>query len=361
MMLSKIYFKVLAVTVLIIAVYTGVIVFFVAPKIEERTINLEEETGKAHLQEIVTVVDTAARELKSYEQNSIDMHKDELRNITEVAFKLVEELYQASQPEAIKDHIKAQADAFKEYLLEYYDANRELKSAADIQTAIMEFIKLYRYDDGTGYFFINRKTTCLLHPIKASLAGKDLLELKDSDGKYFIKEFAKIAETRKEGFCSYKWPNPNSKQEEKKLTYIFYFAPFDWIIGTGFYLPQVERQKQKEALDYVAKLRYGNNEYFYISDYNSVMVSHPTIQGKDMSDARDPEGVLIVPPMVQVAREKGEGFHSYSWQKLKEEERLFKKLTFSKHIKGWQWVIGTGIYLDSIDIEVQRKKAELIK
>ncbi len=360
-MFSKIYFKVLAVTILIIAIYTGVIVFFVAPKVEERTIYLEEKTGKAHLQEIATVVDTVVRELKSYEQNSITMHKKGLENITEVAFKLVEELYQSSQPEAVQDYIKAQSDAFKKYLTDYYNANYERKSPADIQTVIMEFIKLYRYDDGAGYFFINCQTTSVLHPIKPSLAGKDLVDLKDSDGKYFIRDFAEIAATQKEGFCTYKWPNPTSKQEENKLTYIFHFAPFDWIIGTGLYLPQVERQKQKKALDYVAKLRYGDKEYFFISDYNSVLISHPFIQNKDMSEVRDPEGVLIVPPMVQVAREQGEGFHSYSWPKLKDEERLFKKLTFSKHIKEWQWVISTGLYLDSVEDEVQRKKAELVK
>ena len=359
--ISKIYFKVLAVTLMIVAVYTGVIIFFVSPKIEERTIYLEEKTGKAHLQAITTVVDTAAKELKSYEQNSIVMHKEELENITEVAFKLVEELYESSRPEAVKDHIKLQVGAFKEILQNYYELNRQLNSPDEIKKIIKEFIKLYRYDGGTGYFFINRNTSCLLHPIKPTLAGKDLVDLKDSDGKYFIREFAEIARSKNEGFSTYKWPNPTSKKVEEKLTYIFYFAPFDWIIGTGFYLPEVERQKQKEAIDYVAKLRYGDNEYFYISDYNSVMISHPFIQGKDMSEFKDPKGVLIIPPMVQVAREQGQGFHSYSWHKIKDQEELFEKLTFSKHIKEWQWVIGTGIYLDSIVLEVQRKKLELEK
>ena len=360
-MFSKIYFKAFAVTVLIIAVYTGVIVLFVSPEIEERTIHLEEKTGKAHLQEISTVVDTTARELASYKQNSIAMHKEGLENITEVAFKLVEELYESSQPEAVKDHIESQAKAFKENLLHYYALRQEHDSPREILKIIKEFVKLYRYDGGTGYFFINRNTSCVLHPIKPSLEGKDLVDLKDSDGKYFIREFAELAKNQKEGFCLYKWYNPTSKKVEDKLTYIFYFAPFDWIVGTGFYLPEVERQKKKEALEYVAKLRYGDNAYFFISDYNSVLISHPSKQGKDMSDVKDPAGVLIIPPMVQIAREQGQGFHSYSWPKLKDEERLFEKLTFSKHIKEWKWVISTGIYLDSIELAVQRKKLELVK
>ncbi|MEA1924063.1 MAG: cache domain-containing protein [Pseudomonadota bacterium] len=360
-MLSKIYFKVLAVTILIIAVYTGAIIFFVSPRIEERVIYLEEKTGKAHLQEVTTVVETAARELKSYEQNSIAMHKEELGNITEVAFKLVEELYNSSQPEAVKEHILNKVNAFRDNLLRYYDQSQKHFSPEEIKKIIKEFVRLYRYDNGAGYFFINQNTSSVLHPIKPTLEGRDLVDLKDSDGKYFIREFAEIARARNEGFCTYKWPNPTSNQSEEKLTYVFYFPQYDWIIGTGFYLQEVQRQKQKEALDYIANLRYGDNEYFFISDYDSVLIGHPSLQGKDMSNVKDPNGILIVPPMVQVAREFGHGFHSYSWRKLKSEDQLYEKLSYSKLIKEWQWVIGTGIYLDSIEHEVKRKKTELIK
>jgi|GEM_PF-1279190 len=366
-MFSKIYFKVLAVTILIIAVYTGVIILYVSPQIEKRVVHLEEKTGKAHLQEIATVVDTAARELNSYEQNSIAMHKEELRNITEVASRLVEELYKSSQPKQIREHILVEVNSFRDNLLSYYDQSQESFSPTEIKKIIKDFVRLYRYDGGTGYFFINENTVNVLHPIKSELEGRDLADLKDQDGKYFIREFVQITEQKKEGFSSYKWLNPTSNEIEEKLTYVFKFPPFNWIIGTGFYLPEVKRQKQKEALDYIANLRYGDNEYFFISNYDSVLISHPTMKGRDMLDVRDPKGILILPPMVKVARENGQGFHSYSWPKLKDEGRLqdkgklYEKLTFTKDIKEWQWVIGTGIYLDQVEHDVEKKKSDLIK
>ncbi|MCD6346224.1 MAG: cache domain-containing protein, partial [Bacteroidales bacterium] len=359
-MFTKIYFKVLAVTILIIAVYTGAIIFFVSPRIEERVVYLEEKTGKAHLQEIVTVVETASRELKSYEQNSIIMHKEELKNITEVAFRIVDELYKSAQPDAVKKHILKEVNAFRDNLRHYFTQNQKNFSTDEIKQIIKEFVRLYRYDDGTGYFFINHNTSNVLHPIKPALEGRELVDLKDNDGKYFIREFVEIVRTRNEGFCTYKWLNPTTNQIEDKLTYVFYFPQYDWIIGTGFYPQKVQRQMQKKALEYIANLRYGDNEYFWISDYNSVLIGHPTLQGKDMSDVKDPNGVLIVPPMVEIARRYGQGFHSYSWYKLK-KDHLYKKLTYAKNIKEWQWIIGTGIYLDSIEFEVTRKKSELIK
>ncbi len=360
-MFSRIYFKVLVLTTTIIALYTGVIVFFISPRIEGRTIYLEEKTGKAHLQEITTVVDSTAQQLRSYEKNSIDFHKEELKNITDVAFTLVEELYTSSQPEAVKEHILSEVKTFRDNLSILFQHSPQHDSSKDIQEFIKEFIRLYRYNNGTGYFFINQNTRSVLHPINPALEGKDLTNLQDTDGKYFIREFTKLIETQKEGFVSYKWFNPTSKKIEEKLTYIFYFEPLDWTIGTGVYLDEITRQKQKKAIDYIANLRYHDNEYFYISDYNSVLISHPSLQGKDMSGVKDLEGILIVPPMVKIAREYGEGFHSYSWKKLQSSDRPYRKLTFAKHIPVWEWVIGTGIYLDSVEDEVETKKHALIK
>ncbi len=360
-MFSKIYFKALALITLIVAAYTGVMLFYVSPKIESRTISLEEKTGKAHLQEISTVVASAARELKSYHKNSIKVHKQELKNITDVAFTLVAKLYASSQPDAVKNHILTEVQTFRNNLTAFYQQSKNRQSSQDIQEFIKGFVKLYRYDRGTGYFFINQNTRCVLHPIDPAMDGKDLVDLKDADGKYFIRDFVQLVNKQKEGFISYKWFNPSSNQIEEKITYIFYFAPFNWIIGTGSYLAEIKRQKQKEAIDYVANLRYGKNEYFYISNYDSILISHPSLQGRDMSKVRDPEGILIVPPLVKIAREKGEGFHCYSWVKLEGDNKLYKKLTFAKHIPNWEWIIGTGLYLDSVETQVEAKKIELVK
>ncbi len=360
-MFSKIYFKALALPTLIVALYTSVMVFYVAPQIEERVINLEETTGKTHLQEIATVVESTARELKNYHENSIVNHKEKLKDITDVAFTLVEELYASSQPVAIKKHILTEVQTFKKTLFPFYQKNKDRISPAEMKRFLKEFVSLYRYDSGTGYFFINQKTRNILHPIKPSLQGQDLVDLHDEDGTYFIRDFATTIELQNEGFVSYKWLNPTSGKVEQKFTYVFYFAPFDWIIGTGLYLDEITQQKQKKALDYVANLRYGDNEYFYISDFNSILISHPSLQGRDMSEVRDPEGILIVPPMVRLAREKGEAFHSYSWNKLDGNGKLYKKLTFAKLIPDWEWIIGTGVYLDRIEEKVESKKEELIK
>ncbi|MBI5444920.1 MAG: cache domain-containing protein [Deltaproteobacteria bacterium] len=79
------------------------------------------------------------------------------------------------------------------------------------------------------------------------------------------------------------------------------------------------------------------------------MLAHPDprLEGKDLSDLRDPNGVYIVRELTRVARESGAGFVEYQW-KQPGAERLQPKLSYAKLI-GKNWVLNTGIYLDDLD------------
>jgi len=116
---------------------------------------------------------------------------------------------------------------------------------------------------------------------------------------------------------------------------------------------------KNKIINLVNKIRYADDNYFYISDYNNILISHPYLQGKDMSDVKDIKGNLIVPPMVKIAREKGEGYYSYWWKKNKKDNTPYEKLTYSKDFPQWKMVIGTGVYIDDIQKEIDKRKNEL--
>ncbi len=119
-------------------------------------------------------------------------------------------------------------------------------------------------------------------------------------------------------------------------------------------------QKQQEAIELVRKLSYGNNDYFFISDYNNVLLSHPYLQGSDFSNTKDFLGNYIVPPIVDKARKVGDGFTNYWWKKNNSDNLPYEKLSYGRNFKKWNWVVGTGIYIDDIDKEIQSNKIALI-
>ncbi|HEY8607766.1 MAG TPA: cache domain-containing protein [Noviherbaspirillum sp.] len=64
------------------------------------------------------------------------------------------------------------------------------------------------------------RTVTLAHGANPRLVGKDMTDLKDADGVYFVKKMAEVAASKTgEGWTDYKWPNPVTKQIEAKTTF----------------------------------------------------------------------------------------------------------------------------------------------
>ena len=118
-------------------------------------------------------------------------------------------------------------------------------------------------------------------------------------------------------------------------------------------------QKKQSALNIIKDMRYNNNGYIWINDMHPKMVMHPikpSLNGKDLSDFKDPNGKHLFNEFVKVCREKGEGFVDYMWPKPGYDKPV-PKLSYVKLFKPWNWVVGTGIYLDDIKaVEIQKTK-----
>jgi len=112
-----------------------------------------------------------------------------------------------------------------------------------------------------------------------------------------------------------------------------------------------EEQAKAEALSLINAIRYSNNNYFWINDYNPKMIMHPikpALNGKNIANITDPNGTYLFVDMVDVVKSKGEGFVPYQWAKPGFDKPV-DKISFVKGFDAWQWIIGSGTYLDDID------------
>ncbi|HJW25654.1 MAG TPA: cache domain-containing protein [Rhodocyclaceae bacterium] len=108
---------------------------------------------------------------------------------------------------------------------------------------------------------------------------------------------------------------------------------------------------QQEAIRLVRALRYGSDDYFFINDMNSVSVMHPIkpeLEGKDLSDVKDPDGKRLFAEFTQVVKAKGSGFVDYKWPKPGASAPV-PKISYVQGFQPWGWVIGSGIYVDDVD------------
>jgi cytochrome c len=71
------------------------------------------------------------------------------------------------------------------------------------------------------------------HGARPALVGKNLISLKDQDGKNLIREMIAIATTSGSGWIDYKWPNPITNKIEDKSSYVEKLG--DYLVGVGVY------------------------------------------------------------------------------------------------------------------------------
>jgi methyl-accepting chemotaxis protein len=109
----------------------------------------------------------------------------------------------------------------------------------EAQLLAMNTLKASTYGKN-GYFWINdSKGKMIMHPYRPEIVGKVLMDMQDINGKYFFKEFIDISK-KGGGWVTYYWPKPNTLKDYPKISYVTYFEPWDWILGTGDYIDDIQ-------------------------------------------------------------------------------------------------------------------------
>ncbi len=178
--------------------------------------------------------------VESFETNSYKNKEKELQRLLEIATDVVRTYHEkAQQPGADEESLKQQA----------------LDALAQIR---------FGHAD-TGYFWVNNKDAVMvMHPTNKDLIGQDLSGFQDSNGVALFRDLTRKASTKGSGFVRYVWDKPGEQGKFAKLSYGRMFQPWGWVIATGVYIDDIEknvatmRQKaksiQNESFGYMLAL-----------------------------------------------------------------------------------------------------------
>ncbi|WP_319404612.1 methyl-accepting chemotaxis protein [uncultured Desulfosarcina sp.] len=307
-----------------------------------------------------------AAEVAFARSTMMDEKKGKLQDLIKSTYAVIQAHYDyANDPEKVavtyRGQLKSIVDVAYKTVEQVYSRN-DLNDAEKMRLAA-DLVGAMRYNE-TDYLWINDMgPTMVMHPIKPALNGKDLSDFKDPDGKKLFVEFVNVCRQAGEGTVDYLWPKPGHDKPVAKLSYVKLFKPWNWVIGTGVYLEAAEQRFMEDAKKAIAQLRYGpkGQDYFWINDMGPTMIMHPVkpeLDGQDLSGSKDPNGKMLFVEMVNVCKEKGEGFVDYMWP-MPGHENPVPKLSYVKLFEPWGWIVGTGIYLDDVDLAVKSKEAEI--
>jgi signal transduction histidine kinase len=249
-------------------------------------------------------------------------------------------------------------------------------------------------------FVIDPDGVDLVNPGFRNLEGRNIMDLKDTHGKFLIQEMFKVTKERGAGWVDYMWPKPGESISTRKSAYVSKVKVGDqlMIIGCGVYLADAPKaaaapnkmkatalmtlvdeastllQEQGEKAFAAFRTKgskwFHDETYFFIWTLDGVRVLHamdPSIEGYDVSNLKDASGRPIGNMMLDVAASgNGAGWVHYmypepgsifpSWK-----SSYVKRVTFPD---GKRYLVGCGIYhmeMDESFIEdVVKRAADLV-
>ncbi|WP_263832339.1 methyl-accepting chemotaxis protein [Sulfurospirillum oryzae] len=158
--------------------------------------------------------------ISEYEKDAYASHEDELKNIMIIMKQMAHAIYKVEKAKGTSD------EKIKETILAQFDALRF-------------------FDDKSGYIFAYQYDGVnVLYPTNKSLQGTNLIGLKDANGVYLIKELIEAAQ-KGGGLVKYSFPKVKDGKPLPKFSYALSFEPYNWMIGTGIYVDNVEEEVAK--------------------------------------------------------------------------------------------------------------------
>lgn len=109
---------------------------------------------------------------------------------------------------------KDEAIAMTRKAVAHFKAEGQAKALADFSSKGGAFV-----DRDLYVFALDMHGRNIAHATNERMIGRDLLQLKDAQGKSYVIEIIEKARTGKPAWTDYQWPNPLSKEIEKKSSY----------------------------------------------------------------------------------------------------------------------------------------------
>ncbi|MDE6364598.1 MAG: methyl-accepting chemotaxis protein [Lachnospiraceae bacterium] len=169
---------------------------------------------------------------------SIEFSVSSMRSIDERILQEEEDNIRKDYDDSIKQQVAQVISLLKTYQAEIdagtYTKEEGMKQAADKVRAL-------RY--GTdGYFWVDLSDGTNVVLLGNDIEGTNRLGTEDVTGFRMVKDFIEGAAAQGSYYCDYQYPKEGGTEPLPKRAYTEYFEPFDWVVGTGNYIDNIDAQ-----------------------------------------------------------------------------------------------------------------------
>ena len=342
-MLNSLHSRIILTVIGIIILTVSGISYFVQKENTKTLSEVQDENNRNFLDAVVLNVENEYKSLMFHQQTALEIRKSERKHMVTIGLRLMDEIYQK----------------YRHGLISEDDAKMEAKY----------LIQNMRYDDGVGYLWINDMGTSvpkmIMHPTMPHLNGTIL-----DDPKYYctIPEkknlfvaFVDACRAHGEGYVDYLWPKPlkdGFTEDQPKISYVALFKPWQWVVGTGVYIEDIETDTSQRMEAIIAELRQAYTEmkifhsgYVLIFNGKKEIIVHPVLKGSQAIGLNNPATGNNIMDDLMAAASTPDKPYEYIWDKPPhhEGEYRFLKRAYVKYFEPLDWYIASSLYVDEIE------------
>ncbi|WP_428026423.1 sensor histidine kinase [Arcobacter sp.] len=304
-------------------------------------------------------------EIKKLEENYISHNKVMVQNLVTKIYKLID-LEREFEKKDFDNLIKE--EVYQAYGIAKIIYNKNIKKAnyskEKTLDEIIAALRGIRFNNDKGYLFIYEMSgKNILNAGFPNMEGKNLWNFRDSKGTLILQDMNKILSSKDETFYNWYWKkSADDEKEQKKIGFFKKFEPYNLFIGSGYYEKDFNNQTKKRILKKLNSLDLKDPEHFFINDLDGLCLVNPKKEliDKNRIDVKNSYGYTLK-EVIKFTKENKEGFIKYNGMvKINDSLKSNEKISFVKLYEDWNWIIGSGFYLENLTYEIKERKSTLL-
>lgn len=237
--------------------------------------------------------------------------------------------------------------------------NNQDKSKAEITAMISDALKPIRFFNGRGYFFIFQMDGVnVMHALKPHIEGSSGWNTVDIKGTFILRDHIKLIE-KNGGEAFYRWwyqkPGFPASQEFEKIGYGQAFTPYNWFIGTGEYVADVEQDIKAELIALLADFQaFQEDKVFIFNKQGDILVHQdPDLVGQNVYQL-DTDLAQAWRGLDQRDFTQGAFVESVDSQTL-----AVTNIGYLKEFEPWDWYVGATFPIAQVNAYIADQQAAL--
>ena len=216
------------------------------------------------------------KDLQQLEKTLIEAEETNLRDKLENLTQFIR-YYDGTSSKKIKNDVKTIINVATDIANNIYQNNKDKVDEATLKELLKNALSDIKFEENIGYLFLlNLKGDVILH-VDPKMVGTNIMNIRDVNGKYIVKEFTKVLEKSGEGFVDYYWyiVTENRKTPYYKISFVKRLDAYDWYIGAGEYLKYMTKFTREDIFAYLKENAKFHDGYYFVSNSLNQIIFKP--------------------------------------------------------------------------------------